>query len=593
MREPTPWPIVDARDLAAREGAAAVVRELLARRSRAPQSAAWISQPSPDALWARAAEIDAALAAGADLPLAGVPFAVKDNIDVAEVATTAGCAEFAYVPVASAPVVEQLLAAGAVFAGKTNLDQFATGLVGTRAPRYGPCRNPLDPDLIAGGSSSGSAIVVATGEVPFALGTDTAGSGRVPAALCGIVGAKPAPGVLSNEGVVPAMRSFDCISVFTGNAADAETVYDVWRIAMPGPVAPPLRLGIPTPIDWHGDDDARACFEGVVVQLIALGCAVEEVDAAPMYDAGALLYGSALVAERYAAFGEFALAHRDALDPAVFAIVERAREFHASELLSARASLRAQRDAVARAWWSRVDALIVPTVARIPTFAESLADLMGPSVELGQLTAFVNPLGLAALSVPAGRRSSGLPFGVTLVGPGASERALLALAPAFVVEPAATLEPSAEATVPSDPSDPSDAQLATRPLRIAVVGAHLTGQPLNHQLTDRGAVLCASTATADEYRLYALATTPPKPGLVRTPGRGAAIDVEVWAIDTAGFGEFVAAIPAPLGIGKVQLADGSEVPGFVCEPYAIDDAPDITEHGGWRAYLAASASLDG
>jgi allophanate hydrolase len=258
--------------------------------------------------------------------------------------------------------------------------------------------------------------------------------------------------------------------------------------------------------------------------------------------------------------------------------------------VSAGEALWAQRDAAARAWWSRVDTLVVPTVARVPTFAEALEDLVGPSVELGQVTAFVNPLGLAALAVPAGRRASGLPFGVTVVGPGASERALLALAPAF-----ASMFDGGDAPVPAGgrpaAPTPSEAQLATRPLRLAVVGAHLSGQPLNHQLTDRGALLCASTTPTAEYRLHALATTPPKPGLVRVPGTGAAIEVEVWAIDAAGFGEFVAAIPAPLGIGKVQLADGSEVPGFLCEPHALADAPDITAHGGWRAYLAAGASL--
>ena len=354
----------------------------------------------------------------------------------------------------------------------------------------------------------------------FALGTDTAGSGRVPAALCGIVGAKPAPGVLTNDGVVPAMRSFDCVSVFAGTAADADAIYDVWGVPAAGAAEPPARIGVPTPIDWHGDDDARACFERVVAQLVALGCAVEEVDAAPMYEAGALLYGSALVAERFAAFGAFALAHRAAIDPAVFAIVQRAREFRASELVSAGEALWAQRDAAARAWWSRVDALVVPTVARVPTFAESIEDLVGPSVELGQLTAFVNPLGLAALAVPAGRRANGLPFGVTLVGPGASERALLALAPAFASMFDGGGAPESASGRRGAPT-PSDAQLATRPLRFAVVGAHLTGQPLNHQLTDRGAVLCASTTTAAEYRLHALATTPAEARAGARAGRAA------------------------------------------------------------------------
>jgi allophanate hydrolase len=588
MRDPTPWSMDDVGALVAGDGVSAVIGELLARRARAPQPAAWISQPSPDALWARADELDAALANGAELPLGGVPFAVKDNIDVAGVPTTVACPEFAYVPDRSAPVVEQLLAAGAVFAGKTNMDQFATGLVGTRSPSYGPCHNPLDPEFIAGGSSSGSAIVVATGEVSFALATDTAGSGRVPAALCGIVGAKPAPGVLTNAGLVPAMRSFDCLSVFTGQAGDAATIYDTWQVPTTGPSAPPTRIGIPTPIDWHGHDDARVCFEQVVLQLVASGCAVQEVDAAPIYDTSALMYGSALVAERFAAFGPFALAHPDAMDPAVLDIVRRAREHRAWEFVAAGDEVWKQRAAASRDWWSVVDALVVPTVARVPTCAESLEDLFGPSLELGQLTAFVNPLGLAALAVPAARRATGMPFGVTLVGPAGSEHALFALASTFVVEP----EPAAAPTVVTAPP-PTAAQLATRPLRLAVVGAHLTGQPLNHQLTDRGAVLAASTTTAPDYRLYALDTTPPKPGLVRTPGGGAAIEVEVWAIDAAGFGEFVAAIPAPLGVGKVQLADGSEVPGFLCEPHAIVGAPDITTHGGWRAYLAADAIVDG
>jgi allophanate hydrolase len=574
MAEPSRWSISDAQALVRSGGAAAVVDEVLARREHAPQPEAWISRPSPDALRTRAAEVDAALAAGADLPLAGVPFAVKDCIDVAGVETTAGCAAYAYEPSRSAPLVERLQSAGAIFAGKTNLDQFATGLVGTRSPQYGACRNPIDPTMIAGGSSSGSAIVVATGEVSFALATDTAGSGRVPAALCGLVGAKPAPGSLPTDGVVPAMASFDCVSILAGSVADASTVFGVWGLPTPGAVQAPVRLGIPAALDWCNDDDARACFDRTVERVVALGCSVTEVDAAPMQEAGALLYGSALVAERHAAFGEFALAHPDVVDPAVLDIVRRAGEHSGSDFARDLARLARLRRDVAQTWWSTVDALLLPTVARVPTFMEAIEDRFGPSTELGRLTAFVNPLGLAAVALPAGTRASGLPFGVSLVGPSGTDHDLMALAAAFGGE----TRPSADGS-----------RLAYPPHRLAVVGAHLSGQPLNHQLTERNAVLSARTTTAPEYRLYALDTTPPKPGLVRCPNDGRAIEVEVWSLDAAGFGDFIAAIPAPLGVGKVRLVDGTEVTGFLCEPHAVEHAPDITELGGWRAYLAASS----
>ena len=477
-------------------------------------------------------------------------------------------------PDANATVVQRLLDAGAVCAGKTNLDQFATGLVGTRSPQYGPCRNPVVPEYIAGGSSSGSAVAVASGEVAFALGTDTAGSGRVPAALCGLVGLKPTPGALPNDGVVPAMASYDCVSAFTTTVADAATLFDVLAgrsATAPLAVTTPTRLGIPDAIDWRGDDDARARFADAVDHAVAKGCTVEEFDGHALWEAGAMLYGSALVAERHAAFGAFAAAHPADLDPAVAEIVRRAGEHRGSEVYRALAAMRRLCDEVAARWFD-IDAFLLPTVARVPTLAEALADPFGPSTELGALTAFVNPLGLAAVAVPFGVRASGVPFGVSLVGPAGSDRALLARAATF------TGETLAEGPAPGD-----------RNHRLAVVGAHLTGQPLNHQLTDLGAVLCAATTTAPEYRLYALDTSPPKPGLLRArSGAGAAIEVEVWALDDAGLGAFVAAIPAPLGVGRVTLADGSEVTGFLCEPYAVEQAADITASGGWRAYLAGA-----
>ena len=380
------------------------VDELLARRAASSTPEAWITSTAPEALRARVAEVDARLAAGAELPLAGVPFAVKDNIDVARVPTTAACPSFAYVPDANATVVQRLLDAGAVCAGKTNLDQFATGLVGTRSPQYGPCRNPVVPEYIAGGSSSGSAVAVASGEVAFALGTDTAGSGRVPAALCGLVGLKPTPGVLPNEGVVPAMASYDCVSTFTTTVADAATLSDVLAgrsATAPLAVTTPTRLGIPDPIDWRGDDDACARFADAVDHAVAKGCTVEEFDGHALWEAGAMLYGSALVAERHAAFGAFAAAHPADLDPAVAEIVRRAGEHRGSEVYRALAAIRGLCDEVAALWFD-IDAFLLPTVARAPTLEEALADPFGPSTELGALTGFVNPLGLAAVAVPFG-----------------------------------------------------------------------------------------------------------------------------------------------------------------------------------------------
>jgi len=550
------WTVPEARALALALGAHAVVDELLARRARtAPE--AWINRLAEDGLRAQADEIDRRLAAGEDLPLAGVPFAVKDNIDVAGVPTTAACPAFATVAAASAPVVQRLLDAGGIYVGKTNLDQFATGLVGTRSPHYGVCRNPFDDRFIVGGSSAGSALAVASGEVPVALGTDTAGSGRVPAALCGIVGTKPTRGLVPTEGVFPAMASFDCVSWFTADAVDGATVLDVLTGDASRAVVP-VRLGVPTGIDWWGDDEARLLFEGALDGLRARGFTIVDVDGALLREAGAMLYGSALAAERHLAFGAFAAVHPDEMEPGVAEIVAAAGRHDLAAYVAARAAL-APLQARAALLFQELDALVLPTVARVPTVDEALTDRLGPSLELGRLTAFVNPLGCAAVAVPAGVRSTGVPFGVSFVGPAGSDRALLALA------------------------DPAS---SPRPLAIAVVGAHLTGQPLNHQLTDLGAVLTQSTTTAPSYRLYALATTPPKPGLVRDGEHGAAIELEVWSIDEAGLGAFVHAIPAPLGVGKVELADGTEVTGFLCEPHALADAPEITHLGGWRAYRA-------
>lgn len=511
-----------------------------------------------------------------DLPLAGVRLAVKDNIDVVGLPTTAGCPAFAYEPDASAPVVDRLEAAGALVVGKTNLDQFATGLVGTRSP-YGALESPLAPGRVSGGSSSGSAVAVATGQAEVALGTDTAGSGRVPAAFCGIVGLKPTPGWLSTTGVVPACRSFDCVSVFAADVATAARAVEVAAGYDPAdprsrerpvdaPMRPVQRLGVPSYAALDGcDPEVVAAF----ANLDLTGFEVVEVDITPYLDAGALLYGGALVAERHAAVGAFVAAHPDDVDPVVRSIIEAAGQLPAHRLAADLARLDELRRA-AEAIWDDVDALLLPTAPSHPTLAEVAADPVGVNASLGRFTNGCNLLGWCAAAVPAGDREDGLPFGVTVLGPAWTDRA--------VWRAAATVAGMAP------PAERTDGRIL-----LAVCGAHLEGQPLNHQLTSRGGRLVARTATAPTYRMVRLDTTPPKPGVVRVAYGGAPLEVEVWALDPAGFGAFVDEVPSPLVIGTVELADGSTVNGFLCEPHAAAGAQDITVHGGWRAFLAAGS----
>jgi allophanate hydrolase len=505
-------------------------------------------------------------------PSGALRLAVKDNIDVAGFPTTAGCPAYAYEPATSAPVVERLVGAGAVVVGKTALDQFATGLVGTRSP-HGALESPLAPGRVSGGSSSGSAVVVATGEADIALGTDTAGSGRVPAAFCGVVGLKPTFGWLPTEGVVPACRSFDCVSVFARDVATAAAAVEVAGDAVPASAPRPVRrLGVPAPsvlAAWC-DDEVLAGWDAL--DLAALGYEVAEVDLAAYLAAGELLYDGALVAERHAAVGAFVDAHPDQVDPVVGSIITAAGRLSASAYVSDVERLDGLRVAAAEVW-STVDAVVVPTAPHHPTLAEVAADPLGANAALGRFTNGCNLVGWCAAAVPAGSTPGGLPFGVTVLGPAWTDRAVWAVGAAIAGQPAPAPSPA--------PAASADEVL------LAVCGAHLEGQPLNHQLTDRGARLVARTATAPTYRMVALPTDPPKPGLVRVAAGGAAIEVEVWALDTAGFGSFVAAVPAPLAIGTVLLADGTSVPGFTCEGVAVAGAPDITAHGGWRPYLAS------
>jgi allophanate hydrolase len=551
------------------------IEGVIERRRARPELNVWTHLTPDDDLRDEARRLDVAARDGTgdgpERPLAGVPFAVKDNIDVAGIPTTAGCREFAYTPERSAPVVDQLLRAGALFVGKTNLDQFATGLVGTRSPDFGICRNPFNPEYIAGGSSSGSAVAVTTGMVALALGTDTAGSGRVPAACCGIVGTKPTRGLVSTQGVVPASRSFDCVSWFTRSTAEAARALAVTTANAIAPSSTPvptrIRVGIPHELYWFGDVDAPELFETAVVALSNAGVEILPVDIAGFIDAGKLLYGTALAAERAAAFGAFAEAHPAEMDPTVLAVVREAARYDATDVFRALEQLDHSRTLTAPTW-RRIDAIVVPTVARLPRVADVLQDPFGPNAELGTYTSFVNLLDLCAVAAPAGRRANGLPFGVSLVAPPASEHLLLALAAHLGNE---------------------DPPPGPRWTRLAVVGSHLSGHALNHQLLDRGARLVSTTTTAPVYRLFDLGTTPARPGMIREPSGGAEIAVELWELEPAGLGAFVAGVPSPLVIGSVELVDGSTVLGFLCEPHALSGARDITAFGGWRAYREARA----
>jgi len=578
---------------------AAVIRDVYARVARHAGNPVWISLvPEAEAL-ARAAALESDPRART-LPLYGVPFAVKDNIDVAGMPTTAACPAAAYVPGESATAVRRLLDAGAILVGKTNLDQFATGLVGVRSP-YGAVRNAFDPAYVSGGSSSGSAVAVAAGMVGFALGTDTAGSGRVPAAFNNIVGLKPTRGLVSTLGVVPACRSLDCVSVFALTSDDARAVLDVLdapdagddfsradRVPRPAP-AQPLRVGVPSRamLEFFGDRDAERLFREAVARAQAMGHAIVEVDLAPFLEAAALLYGGPWVAERYAAVRDWIEKQPDALLPVTRAVIGAARGFSATDVFEAMYRLAALKRRTAGAW-ERIDVLLLPTAGTIYTLAELDADPIGPNSNLGRYTNFVNLLDLSAIALPAGFREDGLPFGITFVAPALHDRFLCRLGRQWQEALALPLGATGEMPSPVAPAKADVAEPGT--VHLAVVGAHLTGQPLNRELVERGAQLVRACRTASAYRLYALANTQPaKPGLVRDAS-GGAIEVEVWAMPTERFGSFVAGIPAPLGIGTLELEDGSFVKGFICEAHAIAGARDISEFGGWRAYLARRAS---
>jgi allophanate hydrolase len=532
-------------------------------------------------------------------PLWGIPFAVKDNIDAAGLPTTAGCRAFAYAPKASATAVARLLAAGAILIGKTNLDQFATGLVGVRTP-YPVPKNAIDPAIVPGGSSSGSAVAVARGLVPFALGTDTAGSGRVPAGLNNIVGLKPSVGAVSSKGVVPACGTLDCVSVFAGTVDDAWAVFEVIAgvdeddpfsrpiaLGCLGSVPPHPVIGIPHPADqkFFGDAAAKAAWRAGVNVLKDLGAELVEIDMAPFNEAAALLYEGPWVAERYAAIGPFLAKHAREVHPVTRRIIDKAKGFSAADAFAGLYRLEALKRATEPVW-RRIDVLAVPTTPCAPTLAEVAADPIGPNSRLGMYTNFVNLLDLAAIAVPGPLRKDDRAAGITFIGARGRDAALASLA-RVVHAAAATTIGATGRPLPLLELLPATAPAGT--LELVVVGAHLSGLALNHELRALGGSFLRAVETEPSYQLYALPGGPPeRPGLVRVAaGTGHAIAAEVWALPAEGFGRFVAGIPPPLGIGTLLLADGTRPKGFLCEAEAIRAARRISSFGGWRAYLAA------
>jgi len=533
----------------------------------------------------------------AALPLFGVPVAVKDNIDVAGLPTTAACPAFAYTPTRDSTSVARLRAAGAIIIGKTNLDQFATGLVGVRSP-YGIPTNPVRGDLVPGGSSSGSAVAVSAGLVPLSLGTDTAGSGRVPAMLNNIVGLKPSLGMISTAGLVPACRTLDCISVFSLTVDDAVAALDV--MAAPDPLDPfsrdrppgavtafprGVKLGIPRPgqLIFFGDKAAEAAYGAAVARFVKLGAELVAFDLEPFYETARLLYEGPWVAERYLVIRDLLASDPDAIHPVTREITIGGARGSAADTFAALYRLQALRK-VAERTFAAVDALVLPTAPTAYTTAEVLADPILLNSRLGTYTNFVNLLDLCGLAVPAAMRSDGIPFGITLLAPAGHDAALASLGRAFHADTA--LPVGAKAT-PQPPLAAVSPSLYGDEIAIVVVGAHLSGMALNHELTRLGGRLLEAARTAPDYKLYALPTTPPKPGMLRIEaGKGAAMEVELWALSAAGFGKFVDLIPPPLSIGTIRLADGRSAKGFLVEPAALDGARDISEFGGWRAYMA-------
>ena len=547
------------------------------RIARADRPEVWITLRSKEDVLVDAKAVDERVQAGESLPLAGLLLAVKDNVDVAGLPTTAGCAAFAYEPRKSAPAVSRLLEAGAVLLGKTNMDQFATGLAGTRSP-YGVVRGALDPAKVAGGSSAGSAVAVAFELVDIAIGTDTAGSGRVPAAFNGIVGLKPTLGLVPKLGVVPASRSFDCVTILARTLTDGQLALaamtgvdedDPSSRAWPSSV----RLGagehphvaIPDEAGLASlSPTARRMFTNAVNTFRAAGVVVETIDIAPLLRAGALLYDGSLVAERYSAVGDFLEKHPKKVDPTVAGIILGAKEIKAHDLVRDQERLGKAKVA-AEALLHGYDALLLPTAPEQPSIEKVLADPVAVNKKLGMYTSFANLLDMAAVAVPAGN-ADGNPFGVSVLTRAFDDQVAIDLAALLTGEQATSPYPATG-------------------VDLIVFGAHLRGQPLNGRLVDLGARFTGDVWTSEEYRMVALSTTPLNPGIVHVAEGGASLIGERWRISPAGLGLFLAHLPAPMSLGPITLDDGGQAIGFHCDPVTAAGATDITKYGGWRAYL--------
>lgn len=584
-------------DLTPKQHIASVMKDIYFG-SDGSKDPAWISIASETKIAEQLMHLDQLLAdmTMANLPLYGIPFAIKDNIDAAGWETTVACPDFAFEPKKNATVVEKLLNAGAILVGKTNLDQFATGLVGTRSP-FGAVPNTFDPSYVSGGSSSGSASVVARGLACFSLGTDTAGSGRIPAAFNNLVGTKPTPGLVSTEGVFPACKSIDCVSIMTLTAADADIVLNVMKSnetdraqeaqfhPTPKPLynfIKPIRIGLPISCEFLDDGQYQKAFTKAIENAKGLEVEFVPVDIDPFVKAGKLLYDGPWVSERFAVTEDFLKSNPDSFDRSVKQIIESGAPYTAAQGFRAIYQLK-DLEIEAKKAWAQCDVIMVPSAPNHPTMEDLKNHPIIKNSELGMYTNYVNLMRLCAVAVPAGFTDKGMPFGVTLLAQEGSDNALLKLAAQWQIL----------FGLPLGKSDMKGSlnELAIIPnkagtMEIAVVGAHLRGMPLHSQLTERRARLVKACKSSKSYKLFALAnTTPPKPGLVKAKTDGAAIDLEVYEMPIAEVGSFLGLIPAPLGLGNIELEDGSWVKGFICEPYAISGAKDITDLGGWKPYI--------
>lgn len=571
------------------------IQKLLAELNRdCKNDTAWIALASSNQIEEQFARFENKRVS--DLPLFGVPFAVKDNIDVLGWVSTVGCPDFAYQARKTATSVQKLLDAGAILIGKTNLDQFATGLVGTRSP-YGAVPNPFHADYVSGGSSSGSASVVSRGLVLFSLGTDTAGSGRIPAAFTNTVGTKPTPGYMSTEGVFPACKTIDCISIFTLTAADAKIVLRVMKASphdrsiepqyhvepkLVEQFSTPIRIGIPITSEFLDNTDYPKLFSNALQKLRSMGHHVVEIDITPFVKAGKLLYDGPWVAERYAVIEDFLKSHPNSLDPSVKKIIESGASYSAAQGFRAIYQLK-DLEMECKKTWSQCDLIVVPSAPRHPTMQELKEEPILRNSELGMYTNYVNLMSLAAVAVPADFTNAGLPFGITFVGQAGTDFALLRFASEWQKQNKLKVG-TLDQFINDDELTIAGPNTSYMP--IAVVGAHLKGMPLHYQLVERDARYIKTCKTSQSYQLFALAnTSPPKPGLVRADTVDSSIEVEVYDMPAESIGSFLQMIPSPLGLGTIELEDGSWVKGFICEPQAMKGAENISHYGGWKNYL--------